>query len=85
MPVLEAMSAGTPVIAGKNSSLPEVGGDAILYCHPNDQEDIAMVMKNVLTNEDLRDTLTRRGRERAKNFSWEKFTEKILNVIENLE
>lgn len=81
MPVLEAMSTGTPVVTSKISSLPEVGGDSVLYCDPNDTRDIAMVLKNVLTNHDLRETLKARGKERAKQFSWEKFAEKILNII----
>lgn len=84
MPPLEAMSTGTPTIVSKSSSLPEVGSDSVLYFHADDPEDIAMVMKNVLANKDLRDTLSQRGRERAKNFSWEKFTQKIINVIGEL-
>jgi glycosyltransferase involved in cell wall biosynthesis len=81
MPVLEAMSVGTPVVTSKFSSLPEVGGDSVLYCDPRNVDDIAMVMKNILTKEDLRETLTQRGKDRSKQFSWEKFTEKILNII----
>ncbi|MCX6765897.1 MAG: glycosyltransferase family 1 protein [Candidatus Moranbacteria bacterium] len=84
LPVLEAMNQGTPVIASKVSSLPEIGRDAVLYCHPEDVGDIAMVMKNVLLNRHLRDTLSERGKERAKHFSWEKFGEKVLNIIEEL-
>jgi glycosyltransferase involved in cell wall biosynthesis len=80
MPVLEAMSTGTPVVTSKISSLPEVGGDSVLYCDPNDTRDIAMVLKNVLTNHDLRETLKNRGCERAKQFSWGVFCEKILNI-----
>lgn len=84
LPVLEAMNQGTPVISSKTSSLPEVGSDAILYCNPDDIHDIAMVMRNVLLNKDLRETLSRRGKERAKEFSWDKFTKKIMNIAENL-
>jgi glycosyltransferase involved in cell wall biosynthesis len=80
LPVLEAMNSGTPVIASKTSSLPEVGLDAILYCHLNDPSDIAMVMKNMLVKRELREELKMRGLERVKNFSWEKFTKKILNI-----
>ena len=84
MPVLEAMSQGVPTITSKTSSLPEVGGDAVLYCNPNDEKDIAMVMKNVLTNKHLRETLSLRSRERAKNFSWNQFVEKFLHIISSL-
>lgn len=81
LPILEAMNQGVPVIAGKTSSLPEVGRDAVLYCDPNDVEDIAMVMKNLLINKHLRDKLKERGKDRAKYFSWNKFVEKALNII----
>lgn len=83
LPVLEAMNQGAPVITSKTSSLPEVGGDSVLYCDPNDPRDLMMVMKNVLLNKNLRDTLSMRGKERAKNFSWDKFVNKFLNVIGN--
>jgi glycosyltransferase involved in cell wall biosynthesis len=81
MPVLEAMNSGIPVIASKTSSLPEVGGDGVLYCNPDYIDDIAMVMKNLMGKHELRETLKQRGLERAKMFSWDKFTEKILNII----
>ncbi len=84
LPVLEAMSQGTPVIASKKSSLPEIGGDSVLYCNPDDVEDIAMVIKNVLVNNDLRKVLSQKGKNKADNFSWERFVEKILNIVENL-
>jgi glycosyltransferase involved in cell wall biosynthesis len=85
MQILEAMNVGVPVVTSKNSSLPEVGGDSVLYCNPNEFSDIAMVMKNVLMNKNLRDTLKVRGQERARQFSWEKFSEKILNIIRTYE
>jgi glycosyltransferase involved in cell wall biosynthesis len=84
LPILEAMNQGTPVITAKTSSLPEVGGDAVLYCNPDDVYDLVMVMKNVLTNENIRHTLSERSKDRAKNFSWDKFVEKVLNIVENL-
>lgn len=84
LPVLEAMNQGAPVVTAKTSSLPEVGGDSVLYCDPGDIKDIAMVMKNVMLNKDLRATLSRRGKDRAKIFSWEKFVEKILNIADEI-
>ncbi len=84
IPVLEAMNKGIPVIASKKSSLPEVGGDGVLYCDPESVSDMVMVMKNLMKNRNLRETLSKRGRERAKNFSWEKFTEKTLNIINGI-
>jgi len=81
LPVLEAMNQGTPVITAKNSSLPEVGWDSVLYCDPKDVEDLAMTIKNALINKKLRTTLSVRGKERARNFSWDKFAEKMLNIV----
>lgn len=84
LPVLEAMNLGVPVIASKKSSLPEVGRDAVLYCNPEDTSDIIMVIRNVILHKHLRDELRQRGKERAKNFSWEKFVEKLFGIIENI-
>lgn len=84
LPVLEAMNAGTPVITSKNSSLPEIGRDAVLYCNPEDEKDIEMVLRNVILREHVRDELRRRGKERAKYFSWERFVEKMLNLTLSL-
>jgi len=81
LPILEAMNQSVPVVTAKTSSLPEVGRDAILYCDPNDHQDIAMVMRNILRNKNLYATLARRGKERARNFSWIKFTKKFLNIL----
>jgi len=83
LPVLEAMNQGTPVITSKISSLPEVGSDAVLYCNPESVDDIAMVMRNLLNNDHLKLTLSGKGIERAKHFSWEKFVEKTMNIISN--
>lgn len=81
LPELEAMNQGVPVITSKNSSLPEVGVDAVLYCDPKNIDDIAMVMKNVFKNEYLRKALSQKAKERSTHFSWEKFVIKFLNII----
>lgn len=83
MQILESMSQGTPVISSKNSSLPEVGMDSVLYCHAYDVEEIAYVMRKVLTEAALRKVLSERGYNRSKLFSWEKFTKKFYHIIEN--
>ena len=84
MPPLEAMNQGVPTIVAKNSSLPEVGGDGVLYCQDDDIHDIALVMKNVITNKDLREELSRRAKTQAEKLSWEKFVEKFLNIVKNV-
>jgi len=85
LPILEAMNQGTPVITSKTSSLPEVGRDSVLYCNPNDVEDLAMVIKNVLDNSHLQAALSLKGRERAAHFSWVRFVRKFLNIVEEMK
>ena len=81
LPPLEAMNQGIPTIISKKSSLPEVGGDGVLYCNCDDARDIAMVMRNILVNKELRTALSIRAKMQAKKFLWDKFTKKILNII----
>jgi len=75
---LEAMASGAPVAMSKNSSLPEVGGDAVLYFNSHDTEEMARVMGKVLRNNKLRLRLAEKGKERAKKFSWKSFVEAIM-------
>jgi glycosyltransferase involved in cell wall biosynthesis len=72
LPPLEAMAAGTPVITSNVSSLPEVVGDAALLIDPLDAGAIADATVRVLCDATLRADLSRRGLERAKQFSWER-------------
>ncbi len=81
MPVLEAMSCGTPVITTQSASLPEVGGDAVLYCGNGRVEDIAQAMETLLSDETKRLALGSAGKKRAEQFSWETFTQKTLSLL----
>lgn len=81
LPVLEAMSQGTPVVTSKTTSLPEVGSDTVLYCDPRDYQDLAMAMGNILRNDDLQAALSLKGKQRSAVFSWELFAQKTLNII----
>ncbi|MCC0176885.1 glycosyltransferase family 4 protein [Waterburya agarophytonicola K14] len=81
LPILEAMACGCPVIASDRTSIPEVGGDSIFYVDPYDVEDIIQGMYELLTNNKLRQDLSNKGRERAKQFSWEKTAESIVKIF----
>lgn len=83
LPVLEAMSQEKPVITAKTSSLPEVGMDSVLYCDPDDIREMAGVMQKVLLDRNLRESLSQRALARSKEFSWERFVEKTLNILVN--
>lgn len=75
---LEAMASGTPAAVSKTSSLPEIGGDAVLYFNPYDEDEMARVMGKILQNTKLKHHLADKGKERAKKFSWKKFVDIIL-------
>ncbi len=70
---LEAMASSAPTAISKTSSLPEVGGDAVLYFNPHDTDEMARVMGKVLRNNKLRMRLAEKGLERAQKFNWKNF------------
>jgi glycosyltransferase involved in cell wall biosynthesis len=82
MPILEAMSLGTPVITSSISSMPEVAGDAALLVDPYDPEDISRAMERVCVENDLREHLRIKGYEQVKNFSWSKNGAAFLNLFD---
>ena len=71
LPPLEAMAHGTPVLTSNVSSLPEVFQDAALLVNPENVFDIARGIRQILTENALRQTLRRRGYERAQMYSWQ--------------
>jgi glycosyltransferase involved in cell wall biosynthesis len=80
LPVLEAMACGTPVITSQVSSLPEVAGDAAILVDPSDPKALASALQNVLGEDHLRKSLSERGIQRARLFTWEKTAQKTLEV-----
>ena len=78
MPPLEAMACGTPVIAARASSLPEVVGEAGLLVDPDDVEGWVEGIRTLLRDGALRDMLRARGLARARQFSWEATVKAIV-------
>lgn len=85
LPVLEALSCGTPVITSETSSLPEITGRAAILVNPYKEEQIAYALKNVAGSEKLQKSLSERGLKRAKQFSWEKSAVETIKVYQKLE
>jgi len=81
LPPLEAMACGTPVLVSRVTSLPEVCGDAALYCNPLDKADIAAKLQTLLEDEDLRADLVRKGRNRIPRFTWENAARQMIEVF----
>ncbi len=82
LPVLEAMAAGAAVLTATNSSLPEVGGDAVEYADARDVASIAAGLRRLLDSPARRAELGARALERAREFSWARFAERTLAVLE---
>jgi alpha-1,3-rhamnosyl/mannosyltransferase len=70
LPVLEAMALGVPVLCSDRASLPEVGGDAVVYFNPEDLNDLVGRLRSHAADEAGRMALRRRGIAQAAQFSW---------------
>lgn len=84
LPPLEAMACGCPVITSNTSSLPEVVGDAGIMINPNDIDGLTESMLKILTDNQLREEMSRKSLERAKIFSWKKTAKETWKVYEDV-
>ena len=84
LPPLEAISCGTPTIAYRNSSIPEVLGDAAILLDGRDTRDLVAAMKAVLTQPGMADELREKGLRQARKFTWEACARKTLGVYEEV-
>jgi glycosyltransferase involved in cell wall biosynthesis len=80
LPVLEAMACGTPVVCSNAASLPEVAGDAALYFDPTSSEELAARIEHLLQSKALHASLRDMGLQRAKQFTWQEFTRKHMDL-----
>lgn len=81
IPLVEAMRCGTPILAGDKTSLPEVAGDAAVYCDPYNTEDIAEKLMLLASDAGLRKDLSAKGLERSKLFSWDEAANQVWKII----
>lgn len=77
IPIVEAFKAETPVITARNSSLPEVAGNAALFVDANSQEEIAHAMETIAKDKQLRGELIEKGKQQALKFNWDASAEKL--------
>ena len=82
MPPLEAMACGVPVVTSRNSSLPEVVGDAGILVDPGDPSAIAQAIQEVLCSPARAADLSRRGLERSRAFRWDESARRLATVFE---
>jgi glycosyltransferase involved in cell wall biosynthesis len=78
LPPLEAMACGCPVIVASAASMPEICGEAALYCDPDRPDTVAANVRRLMTEPSLRGELIARGTQRAQQFSWERSAAALL-------
>lgn len=81
LPVLEGMLSGVPVVTSDLTSIPEVGGDSVIYVDPFNEESICQGMNRAL-KEGL--DFSKKGLIQSKKFSWDNSASKVQRIIENL-
>lgn len=80
IPILESFATGCPVVCSGIGALKEVAGDGAVYFDPENIDDIAEKMIEVLKNEKLKKKLTENGEKRVRDFSWKKLAQETLKI-----
>ena len=83
-PLLEAMLAETPVIAGDIASAREVAGDAALFFDPHDPTALAGAVDTVMRDTEGTQARVALGRARSQTFSWKRSTDLLCGVFEEV-
>lgn len=82
LPLLEAMSRGTPVLTSNRSSIPEVVGDAALLIDPEDTGAISKGLATLLEDKSLTADLGRKARLRSGAFSWDRSVNEAFKIFD---
>jgi glycosyltransferase involved in cell wall biosynthesis len=83
LPILEAMSCGTPVITSNCSCMPEIASDAAMYVDPFDPVSMARGIEKIDTDESFRLALIEKGTKRSKDFNWSESTKKLIELYKS--
>ncbi|MCA9397475.1 glycosyltransferase family 4 protein [candidate division WWE3 bacterium] len=82
LPALESMACGTPCILTDKGAVPEVGGDTAMYVDPYDIMSMSQAMITMAVNDTLHADLSKQGKMRTAQFTWEKTAKEIVEVFE---
>lgn len=84
IPILEAFACNCPVVCSNTSSLPEVGGEAAYYFDPYNKDSIKSSIERVFFDDELRNKMIQKGKNRLKMFSWENTALKTKKIYESV-
>jgi len=81
IPLVEAMRCGIPILAANTTCLPEIAGNAAIYCDPFNVQEIQMGLEQLIENDTLRIQLSENSINRATEFSWDQAAKVSWEVI----
>ena len=81
LPVVEAMSAGVPVVVSRDSAMSEVAGTAALLVDPLSEQGIAEALLRISQDRDLHDRLAQQAREESHRYDWDRSAVKMFSIL----
>ena len=84
LPVLEAMATGVPVLCSNAGALCEMAEDAALYFNSDNIEEIEHALEQIVFDQTLHASLSKKGIDRAALFSWERTVSQTFGIAERL-
>jgi len=84
IPLIEAMASGVPLVASDIPVFREIAEDAAFYADPHDAGSIASAMDEMLYVPEASDAFVKRGLERARHFTWERASERLLSLFDSV-
>lgn len=84
LPLLEAMAAGTPLVASDLPVFREIADDAAFYADPHDSAALASAIESALFVPGAREALVKRGRERVNAFTWRHTAQELMQLFERV-
>jgi glycosyltransferase involved in cell wall biosynthesis len=84
IPILESFACDCPALLSNGGSIPEIGGDAVSYFDPNNQNSIHTAVANLINNQVLRQELRAKGSSRLNKFSWDNTFHDTLKVYQSV-
>lgn len=84
LPILESQACGTAVVTSNLSSMVEIAGNGAILVNPYSVEEIKQAIKKISKDDDFRKNLVNEGYKNAQRYSWEKTTQKTLEIYKKI-
>lgn len=84
LPGLEALAHGSPLISSNATCMPEIYGDAAYYFDPENTDEMAQAIQEVLGNPKLKQKLIKSGYEQIGKYSWKTMAEETLDIYNKI-